>query len=77
MIANGAEMIGAWPNEGYTFQKSKALKPDGTFHGLALDEDNQWDLTEDRCQQWVNSIAPELKRLMGQGSEVDNLEEKA
>lgn len=76
LIANGADMIGAWPNEGYTFQKSKALKPDGTFHGLALDEDNQWDLTEERCKQWVDSIAPELKRLMDQNSEVDNLEEK-
>ena len=44
---------------------------------MALDEDNQWELTEDRCKQWVDSIAPELKRLMVQIPEVGDLKEKA
>ena len=36
----GANIIGYWPVEGYTFEASKALTEDGTqFVGLALDED--------------------------------------
>lgn len=57
--ATGAKLIGYWPTEGYDFKKSKALI-DGKFMGLAIDEDVQPDLTEERVKQWVAQIKSEL-----------------
>jgi flavodoxin I len=52
----GATMIGAWDIEGYNFQTSKAVI-DGNFIGLALDQDNQKDLTSARLDQWLHNLA--------------------
>ena len=52
----GANLIGLWPTEGYTFKKSKAIIDD-QFIGLALDQDNQKDLTPERISTWINSLA--------------------
>lgn len=51
--------IGSWPAEGYEFTKSKALR-DGEFVGLVLDQDNQADLTEERLEEWLEQVKPEL-----------------
>jgi flavodoxin I len=56
---NGAETVGYWPTEGYEFSESKAVR-DGKFVGLALDEDNQSDLTEERIKAWVTQLKPEF-----------------
>ncbi len=56
---NGAETVGYWPTEGYEFSESKAVR-DGKFVGLALDEDNQSDLTEERIKSWVTQLKPEF-----------------
>ena len=55
----GASFIGGWPVEGYEFEKSKALK-DGEFVGLVLDQDNQADLTNERIEEWLEQVKPEL-----------------
>lgn len=53
----GAELVGLWPNEGYQFESSKGLTEDGRhFFGLALDEENQADLSEQRLTQWLDSL---------------------
>lgn len=53
---NGAEIVGDdWPNEGYDFSESKALV-NGCFVGLALDEDNQDDQTDERIKKWIENI---------------------
>lgn len=52
----GANIVGEWENEGYEFEESNALNDDGKFVGLALDCDNQDDLTEERVTSWVESI---------------------
>ena len=39
----------------------QALLDDNTFCGLALDEDNQDDLSADRVQKWVAQISKEMK----------------
>ena len=53
----GAELVGLWPNRGYTFEASQGLTSDGShFLGLALDEENQADLTESRLRQWLNTL---------------------
>ncbi|MDV5170513.1 flavodoxin FldA [Photobacterium rosenbergii] len=51
----GGELIGEWPTDGYEFNDSRAVK-DGKFVGLALDEDRQPELTDDRIATWLVSL---------------------
>lgn len=51
----GGETVGHWPTEGYEYEASKAVK-EGRFVGLALDEDNQPELTESRIQTWTSQL---------------------
>ncbi|SFP72580.1 flavodoxin I [Ruminobacter amylophilus] len=56
----GAKLIGRWPAEGYDFASQLPLTDDDTsFVGLALDEDNQPELTPDRAAEWVEQIRQE------------------
>ncbi len=55
----GGELIGAWPTDGYDFSESAAVR-DGKFVGLAIDEDSQGDMTEDRVTQWVAQLKAAL-----------------
>ncbi|HNS22551.1 MAG TPA: flavodoxin [Sedimentisphaerales bacterium] len=59
VVAQGAKVIGAWPDLDYEFEASCAHR-DGGFVGLALDADNQPDLTETRIRQWVRIVKGEL-----------------
>ena len=52
----GATVIGAWATEGYHFKASKAVI-DGNFVGLALDQENQKELTPDRLDAWLQQLA--------------------
>jgi flavodoxin I len=56
----GASFVGAWPTDGYNFEASKGVV-DGKFLGLAIDEDNQKDLTQKRVEDWVALIKPEFQ----------------
>lgn len=61
LINNGAQIIGHWPAEGYDFEESKAFdKKTNHFVGLALDEDQQEELTDVRIQQWCEKIKGSL-----------------
>jgi flavodoxin I len=53
--ALGGTTVGQWPTDGYEFNESKALK-NGKFVGLAIDEDNQSNLTDSRVKAWVNLL---------------------
>ena len=53
LVERGATIIGNWSTEGYDFTGSLATQ-NGKFVGLALDQDNQPDLTEERIADWVN-----------------------
>lgn len=55
-----AHIVGQWPTEGYTFTDSEGVEKD-QFFGLALDEDQQDDMTEDRIAQWLELIKKEFK----------------
>ncbi len=57
---NGAELIGLWPTDGYEHDESKADLGNGKFMGLAIDEDNQDELTEERVTKWVDQIRAEF-----------------
>lgn len=53
----GARFVGPWPIDGYDFQQSRAVV-DGRFVGLALDENCQGHLTDERIRRWTDQIRP-------------------
>jgi flavodoxin II len=56
--------IGFWPTAGYDFIASKAATEDGEwFYGLALDEENQYDQTDERLNLWLTQLMNELIAL--------------
>jgi flavodoxin II len=58
----GVQFIGYWPNEGYQFEASKALTEDKQFFvGLALDEDSQYELSDERIENWCEQILQEYQ----------------
>ena len=62
VIAQGAQLIGYWPNQGYEFAASKALtKNTKHFVGLSLDEDNQYDLSAARIHRWCEQLLEEYR----------------
>ena len=56
---NKAEIVGAVSTDGYTYDDSDAVV-DGHFVGLALDEDNEYDLTDDRLKAWTDELKKHL-----------------
>lgn len=59
--AAGAELIGDKVDpSGYSFDESTSVI-DGAFCGLALDEDNESDQTEDRLNNWLSQIKGDLE----------------
>lgn len=61
-INQGANPIGYWPNgDDYDFIASKALTADKShFVGLALDDEGQYDLTEQRIADWCEQLLTEF-----------------
>lgn len=53
----GCKLIGSFPTDGYDYDDSKAVV-DGQFVGVALDEDNESDKTDERLDEWIGSIQP-------------------
>ncbi|MGF1768045.1 flavodoxin FldB [Enterovibrio makurazakiensis] len=65
LLPTGLAFIGYWPVEGYTFEASKALTEDGKhFVGLALDEDSQYDLSDERIATWCEQVLTEYQALL-------------
>jgi flavodoxin long chain len=56
--SHGANIIGFWPIEGYDFTSPLPLYDNENFVGLAIDEDNQPELTDERIKKWCDSIRP-------------------
>ena len=64
LLVLGCDLIGYWPNKGYEFIASKALTEDkGFFVGLSLDDENQYDLTDERINNWCNQLIAEIDML--------------
>ena len=54
----GAKIYGMTSTDGYEHVSSKA-EVDGKFVGLMFDEDNQYDMSEDRAKNWVAQLKEE------------------
>jgi len=57
-VEKGCKVYGFTSTEGYNHADSKAQR-DGKFIGLMCDEDNQYDLSEDRAKAWVAQLKEE------------------
>ncbi len=65
VLAQQANVIGYWPTQDYEFIASKALTNDNSqFVGLALDEDTQYELSDDRLASWCEQILLEYSALL-------------
>jgi flavodoxin I len=61
VLANGATIIGHWSTEGYDYDASKAeVVGHALFVGLAIDEDQQEELSDARIEQWCQQIKKEF-----------------
>ena len=58
-VEASAQLIGKWSTEGYDFTDSKAVNGN-YFVGLALDEDQQDELSKERIAAWVKQIKEEF-----------------
>lgn len=62
LCAQSPTFIGQWPITGYDFNASKALSIDKQhFLGLAIDEDSQYERTDERIDTWCLQILNEIK----------------
>lgn len=55
----GATIIGQWPTAGYDFYHSLGVE-NGKFFGLALDYENEDELTAPRIHTWIDQLLKEL-----------------
>jgi flavodoxin I len=55
----GAELVGFTPADGFDYTYSEGVE-DGMFMGLALDEDNESDLTPERVTDWIWQLVDEF-----------------
>lgn len=66
VLKAGALCVGEWPTEGYDFEASLAVNDDNSlFCGLAVDEDQQIELTDGRVKAWVAQICGEINAILG------------
>ena len=58
-IKDKVQIVGQVPDEGYTYDGSTAVI-DGMWVGLPIDEDNEYDLTQERLERWVEKLKQEF-----------------
>lgn len=54
-LKDKVKIVGEVSDEGYTYDDSLAVE-DGKWLGLALDEDNEYDETEERLTKWIEQL---------------------
>lgn len=57
---SGCRFIGTVPATDYTYSSSVAVTDDGCFVGLAIDDINESDKTEERITAWTETLKAEL-----------------
>lgn len=62
LLERKAIVIGRWSADDYNFSESLGCKDD-SFVGLALDEDNQSEKTDNRIKLWIAQLKKEFNQL--------------
>ena len=60
IVKKGAKVVGFTSTDGYHYEETSIIE-DGKFIGLALDEENQANLTPKRIGDWITEIKKEFK----------------
>ena len=61
IVNNGGKLFGfTTKDDSYEFEGSKAIKEGDTLWGLALDDDNQSELSEERLKNWVKQVTTDF-----------------
>ena len=60
IVDKGCSVVGSVPSENYSYNTSRA-DIGGLFAGLALDDDNEYDKTDSRINDWIRDICPKLQ----------------
>lgn len=63
----GAEMVGDWSTDGYSFEHSASVV-DGRFVGLVIDQRTQGMYTDERLKSWVEMVRPQLLQKLQQAA---------
>ena len=58
-IKDKVQIVGQVPDQGYTYDDSTAVS-DGMWLGLPIDEDNEYDMTQERLEKWVEALKEEF-----------------
>ena len=62
VCAQGAITVGYWPVSEFKFNQSKAMNADQQyFVGLAIDDENQFELTDKRISSWCAQVYKEFQ----------------
>ena len=56
-----ARIFGSVEAKGYDFTDSKSVDEDGIFCGLAIDEDNEDELTPGRLEKWISILKSDFE----------------
>lgn len=65
VLKTEGKVIGFWSTEGYEFDASLAVNDDKTmFCGLGIDEDQQFELSDQRIEAWVEQLEREFSELL-------------
>jgi len=56
-----AKVLGSVDAKEYDFTDSEALNDDGFFCGLAIDEDNEPELTRERLEKWISILKSDFE----------------
>lgn len=59
VVKFGGKLIGKWPTEGYSYTDSEGVEGD-MFFGLALDEDTESELTDQRINEWTSILKKDI-----------------
>ena len=61
LTKKNAKVLGKVDAKDYDFTDSEAVDDDGFFCGLAIDEDNEAELTTERLEKWILLLKPDFK----------------
>ena len=61
IIQQYGEILGFVDAKDYDFTDSEAVNDDGFFCGLAIDEDNEAELTTERLEKWISILKSDFE----------------
>ena len=61
IIQQNGELLGFVDAKDYDFTDSEAVNDDGFFCGLAIDEDNEAELTTERLEKWISTLKSDFE----------------